>query len=193
MVADGETVAALLAVTVASGLGFGWVPAMQGSTTIIQFTSPPTAIGMTLTYAGQALFPGFDAVPAVRALALVALTAVLLMLFVAALRDADRNRAALRGAAFGMAAVVLLSPVFHPWYVMWPLTLLAAATARTSAFMWISIVAAFTVLPDGGGLPRFVKFPGAPLMTILLIVLAVRFYRRRTAVAQQDPQQAAFP
>jgi hypothetical protein len=189
----GSSVAALLVVTVASGLGFGWVPAMRGSTTIIQFTSPPTAIGMTLTYAGQALFPGFDAVPAVRALALVALTTVLIMLFVAALRAGDRERAALRGAAFGMAAVVLLSPVFHPWYVMWPLTLLAAVTVRTGAFMWISIVAAFSVLPDGGGLPRFVKFPGAPLMTIFLVVLAVRFYRRRTAAAQADPQQATFP
>lgn len=189
----GASVAALLAVTAVSGLGFGWVPAMQGSTTIIQFTSPPTAIGMTLTYAGQALFPGFDAVPAVRAVALVALTTVLVMLVVATLRAADRERAALRGAAFGMAAVVLLSPVFHPWYVMWPLTLLAAVTVRTSAFMWITIVAAFSVLPDGGGLPRFVKFPGAPLMTVFLIVLAVRFYRRRTASAQPDPQQAAFP
>ncbi|MFD1365487.1 polyprenol phosphomannose-dependent alpha 1,6 mannosyltransferase MptB [Actinoplanes sichuanensis] len=189
----GSSVLALLAVTVASGLGFGWVPAMQGSTTIIQFTSPPTAVGMTLTYAGQALFPGFDAVPAVRAVALVALATVLVMLFVAALRDADRDRAALRGAAFGMAAVVLLSPVFHPWYAMWPLTLLAAVTLRTSTFMWISIVAAFSVMPDGGGLPRFVKFPGAPLMTVFLIVLAVRFYRRRTAVTQPDPQQATFP
>jgi hypothetical protein len=189
----GSSVAALLAVTVASGLGFGWVPAMRGSTTIIQFTSPPTAIGMTLTYAGQALFPGFDAVPAVRALALVALTTVLVMLFVAALRAADRVTAALRGAAFGMAALVLLSPVFHPWYLMWPLTLLAAVTVRTSAFMWITMVAAFSVLPDGGGLPRFVKFPGAPLMTILLIVLAVRFIRRRTAVPQADPQEATFP
>jgi alpha-1,6-mannosyltransferase len=189
----GSSVVALLTVTVASGLGFGWVPAMRGSTTIIQFTSPPTAIGMTLTYAGQVLFPGFDAVPAVRAVALVALTAVLVGLFVAALRAADRDRAALRGAAFGMAAVVLLSPVFHPWYVMWPLTLLAAVTMRTSAFMWITIVAAVSVLPDGGGLARFVKFPGAPLMTILLIVLAVRFIRRRTAVTQADPQQAAFP
>jgi hypothetical protein len=189
----GSSVVALLAVTAASGLGFGWVPAMRGSTTIIQFTSPPTAIGMTLTYAGQALFPGFDAVPAVRALALVALTAVLVMLFIAALRAGDRDRAALRGAAFGMAAVVLLSPVFHPWYLMWPLTLLAAVTIRTSAFMWITMVAAFSVLPDGGGLPRFVKFPGAPLMTVLLIVLAVRFIRRRTAVTQADPQQATFP
>ncbi|MEV4274499.1 polyprenol phosphomannose-dependent alpha 1,6 mannosyltransferase MptB [Actinoplanes xinjiangensis] len=189
----GSSVAALLAVTVASGLGFGWVPAMRGSTTIIQFTSPPTAIGMTLTYAGQALFPGFDAVPAVRAVALLALTTVLVMLFLAALRAADRVRAALRGAAFGMAALVLLSPVFHPWYLMWPLTLLAAVTVRTSAFMWITMVAAFSVLPDGGGLPRFVKFPGAPLMTILLVVLAVRFIRRRTAVPQADPQEASFP
>jgi hypothetical protein len=193
LLVGGASVASLIGLTLASGLGFGWIPAMQGSASVIQFTSPPTAVGMTLTYAGQLVHPGFDAVPAVRALALVTLCTVLTMLLIGTLRADDREKTALRGAAVAMAAVVLLSPVFHPWYVFWPLTLLAATTLRTQAFMLISIVAAFSVLPDGGGLPRFVKFPGAPLMTILLVVLAVRFVRRRTAPAQPDPQEAAFP
>ncbi|MDI6100240.1 polyprenol phosphomannose-dependent alpha 1,6 mannosyltransferase MptB [Actinoplanes sp. NEAU-A12] len=187
----GAALAALLAVTFASGLGFGWVPAMRGSTSIVQFTSPPTAVGMTLTYAGQLIHPGFDAVPAVRALALVALAAVLLMLVIRALRAADREKSALQGAALGLAAFVVLSPVFHAWYALWALTLLAATTLRTNAFMLISIAAAFLVLPDGGGLPRFVKFPGAPLMTVFLVVLLVRYVRRRRAEAHPQPATAA--
>jgi hypothetical protein len=187
----GAAVAALLAATFAGGLGFGWVPAMQGSTSIVQFTSPPTSVGMTLTYAGQLIHPGFDAVPAVRALALVALAAVLLMLVIRALRAADGEKAALEGAALGLAAFVVLSPVFHAWYALWALTLLAATTLRTDAFMWISIAAAFLVMPDGGGLPRFVKFPGAPLMTVLLVVLLIRYARRRRAGTRPQPAAAA--
>ncbi|MEU4625795.1 polyprenol phosphomannose-dependent alpha 1,6 mannosyltransferase MptB [Actinoplanes sp. NPDC023801] len=193
LLVGGASLAALAGVTVAGGLGFGWIPAMRGSASVIQFTSPPTAVGMTLTYAGQLVHPGFDAVPAVRALALVTLCIVLIVLLVRTLSAEDRERTALRGAALTMAAVVLLSPVFHPWYVFWPLTLLAATTLRTNAFMLVSIVAAFSVLPDGGGLPRFVKFPGAPLMTILIVVLVVRFVRRRTTPAQPDAQQRAVP
>ena len=183
----GAAAGSLLAVTFASGLGFGWVPAMRGSTSIVQFTSPPTAVGMTLTYAGRLVHPGFDAVPAVRALALVALAGVLLLLLIRALRAADREKTALQGAALGLAAFVVLSPVFHAWYALWALTLLAATTLRTNAFMLISIAAAFLVLPDGGGLPRFVKFPGAPLMTVFLIVLLVRAVRRRRAAPHPAP------
>lgn len=188
--AGGAAIASLLAVTFASGLGFGWVPAMRGSTSIVQFTSPPTAVGMTLTYAGRLIHPGFDAVPTVRALALVALAAVLLILLIRALRAADRAGTALRGAALGLAAFVVLSPVFHAWYALWALTLLAATTLRTNAFMLISIAAAFLVMPDGGGLPRFVKFPGAPLMTIFLVYLLIRYARHRRAGTHPEPTPA---
>jgi alpha-1,6-mannosyltransferase len=40
--------------------------------------------------------------------------------------------------------------------------------------MTVAIAASFLVLPDGGGLARFAKFPGAPLMTALLIFVVVR-------------------
>ena len=59
-----------------------------------------------------------------------------------------------------------------------PLTLLAATTRRTKAMMVIAIVASFSVLPDGTGLVRSLKFPGAPLVTAYLIYLGVRFLRR---------------
>jgi hypothetical protein len=36
------------------------------------------------------------------------------------------------------------------------------------------------VLPDGGGLARYVKFPGAPIMTIVLGWLAYRWWVQRS-------------
>ncbi|OJF12497.1 alpha-1,6-mannosyltransferase [Couchioplanes caeruleus] len=174
----GSALAVLTAVTVTSGLGFGWIPAMRGGSSLIQFTSPPTAIGMTLTYIGRLFDPGFDAVPAVRTLALALLAAVLVALWWWAYRSPDPARAALRGAALALVAFVALAPVFHPWYALWPLTLLAATTTRVRAVMLISVAAAFSVLPDGSGLTRFVKFPGAPIVTLLLVVLLVTVVRR---------------
>lgn len=179
----GGALASFGVVTVTSGLGFGWVPAMQGSVSLIQFSSPPTAVGMTITYLGRPFDADFNAVPFVRNVALVLLAATLVWLWIRALRTPVqyRARAALQGAALALAAFVAFSPVFHPWYALWPLTFLAATTVRTNIIMVVTIVSAFIVLPDGSGLTRFAKFPGAPIVTILLIVLLVRHLRRRQA------------
>ena len=187
-VVAGSAVAAAL--TVGSGLGVGWIAGMVHTGDLVQFSSPPTAIGMTLTYIGRAVRPGFDAVPAVRLLALVALAVILVGLWLRCARRADDAvPAALHGAGLAFAATVALAPSFHPWYVLAPLVLLAATTHRTGLVMAAATGAAFLVLPDGGGLARFAKFPGAPLMTILIALMVVRRWRRRAAGS--SPRQAA--
>jgi alpha-1,6-mannosyltransferase len=57
--------------------------------------------------------------------------------------------------------------------------LLGATTVRTDLVMAAGVAASLLVLPDGSGLARFVKFPGAPLMTILLAALVVHRVRDR--------------
>ncbi|MDR6317819.1 polyprenol phosphomannose-dependent alpha 1,6 mannosyltransferase MptB [Actinoplanes couchii] len=177
-------------VTLASGLGLGWIPAMRVGDSLIQFTSLPTAVGMTLTYTGRLFSPTFDAVPAVRNVALVLLISTLVFLWFRAFRASPENRrkAALHNAALSLAAFVALVPVFHAWYILWPLTLLAATTLRTRLAMLLTIAAAYLVLPDGGGLSRFVKFPGAPLVVLALIaLLIVETRRRRRNPAEPTP------
>jgi hypothetical protein len=193
----GGTVVAMLGVTIASGLGYGWIGGMVNTKDLVQFTSPPTAIGMTATYLGKLIYSGFDAVPTVRLLAflLFALLVVALgwrsalwgrsgdrlgapgrllsRLGGPAARAADPGASALRGAALALAATVALSPYFHPWYAYWPLALLAATSVRIDLIMGAATAGPLLVLADGGGLARFVKFPGAPLMTLLLIGLLV--------------------
>ncbi len=165
--------------TAVSGLGFGWVAGMSHTQDLVQFTSPPTAVGMTVTYLGRTVAPGFDAVPAARVTALVVLAVGLVVLWVRSARaGGDHVRAALHGAGLACAATIALAPSFHPWYAMLPLTLLAATTVRTGLVMTVSVAAGLLVLPDGSGLARFVKFPGALLMTALVIVLLVRRRRR---------------
>ncbi len=188
----GGTAGVMVVLTAVSGLGFGWIGGMVNTRDLVQFTSPPTAVGMTLTYLGRPLVPGFDAVPAVRLLALLLFVAVLVVIFWRSAAPAWKRTAAgrqltiggspadaLHGAALAMAATVALAPYFHPWYAVWPLILLAATTTRTKLIMAATIAASLLVLADGGGLARFVKFPGAPLMTVLVIVLVIRWWRRR--------------
>jgi alpha-1,6-mannosyltransferase len=181
----GGALGAMVAVTAASGLGVGWVAGMVHTRDLVQFTSPPTAVGMTLTYLGQQIAPGFDAVPVARLLALGLLAAVLVGLWLHSATRADRPvQAALHGAGLAFGATVALAPSFQPWYALCPLVLMAATTVRTDLLMAAATAAALLVLPDGSGLARFAKFPGAPLMTVLVLVLLVRHLRRRGTPVQ---------
>ncbi len=187
-------VGAMGTVTAVSGLGVGWISGVSHSQDLIQFTSPPTAVGMTLTYVGRLFHPDFDAVAAVRLLALLLLAVFLVLLWWRSTPQPDMPaRAPLRGAAFALAATVVLAPSFHPWYATWPLVLIAAVTVRTEFVMAASAAAAFLVLPDGSGLARFVKFPGAPLMTLFVAVLAVRYVQRLRADRAADRPAAVTP
>nr|WP_198170733.1 polyprenol phosphomannose-dependent alpha 1,6 mannosyltransferase MptB [Actinoplanes awajinensis] len=184
----GAAVATFAGITAAGGLGYGWIAGLRESEILVQFSSLPTAVGMTLTYLGRPFDAGFNAVPAARAAALAVLAVALVAIWVRALRyRADPGRAALHGAALALVATVALAPVVLSWYALWPLILLAATTVRTRAVMAVAIVAAFAVLPDGEGLAHMVKFPGAIMVTTGLIVLAVvalrRWRRQRGAAA----------
>jgi hypothetical protein len=182
-------VGTMVAMTAASGLGYGWVGAMVNTKDLVQFTSPPTAIGMTATYIGKLVDSDFDGVPAVRALALLLFAAIVAWLWLrnAFGRPVDHVKSVLRGAALAMAAMVALSPYFHPWYAYWALALLAATTLRTDLIMAAATAGPLLVLADGSGLARFVKFPGAPLMTVVLVVLAIRY---RPQLVPPKPREA---
>ncbi|MCW3814217.1 polyprenol phosphomannose-dependent alpha 1,6 mannosyltransferase MptB [Micromonospora sp. DR5-3] len=191
----GGVLAALLVTSLAAGLGLGWVGGLAHSGDSKQWTSPPTAVGFVVDYAGGLFGQEPHAVPVVRTVALALLAVLLVALWWRAwmglrqLNDvpqravrlaAARPRVALLGAGLALAATVLLAPVFHPWYATWPLALLAVVTrslARTVWFVAPCAVASWLTLPDGANLARFTKAPGAILMTALIVLLAVRGVR----------------
>ncbi|WP_353901072.1 polyprenol phosphomannose-dependent alpha 1,6 mannosyltransferase MptB [Micromonospora harpali] len=183
----GGVLAALLATSVASGLGLGWVEGLARSGDSAQWTSPPTAVGFVVDYVGEWAGRRPDAVPVTRAAGLLLLAAALVALWCWAWRSlrrqcagtdapaATRPRVALLGAGLALAATVALSPVFHPWYATWPLTLLAVSVTRVARTTWFALpsaVAAVLTLPDGTNLARSTKAPGAIAMTALLVALA---------------------
>ncbi|NJP33008.1 polyprenol phosphomannose-dependent alpha 1,6 mannosyltransferase MptB [Micromonospora thermarum] len=180
--------AALAGASLLSGLGLGWVRGLNRSGDSEQWTSPPTAVGMVVDYAGELFGRQPAAVPVARAVALAVLVALLALLWWrawSALRelndvrqrvariDAARVRVALLGAGLALAATVALAPVFHPWYATWPLAVLAVVAVRTGWFVLPCAVAAFLALPDGTNVARLAKAPGAVAMTALVVALAV--------------------
>jgi alpha-1,6-mannosyltransferase len=166
----GGVVAAL---GLASLLGVGWVTSLAGSGVSVQWTSPSTAVGMTLD-----LF-GLDAVPVTRILGIAGLVVVLAVLW-----WRSRTGDPLLGAGLALAATVALAPVFHPWYLTWPLAVLAATLRRDT--LWLVVpcaVASALCLPDGYNLALATKTQGAIAMTVLVVVLAVSRIRRSRVVA----------
>ncbi len=177
----GGAVAAVAAVSVAAGLGLGWIAGLTGSGASVQWTSPPTAVGMTVDLIGSAFGAHWNAVPVTRALGVAGLAVVL-----AALWWRSRRGNPLLGAGLALAATVVLSPVFHPWYATWPLAVLAATLPRDT--LWLvapCALAAALCLPDGYNLALAVKSQGAIAMTAFVVVMAVLAVRRRARERQK--------
>lgn len=180
-------VAAFGGVSVGSGLGLGWVLALRGTGELVQWSSPPTAVGMAVGYVFRLFGRGewVDAAVAVgRALGLVALAAVGVWGLVHAWRRRGDVGAVVRACGWVMAATALLGPVFYPWYALAPLAVLAAAETDPRRRRWVAVAAvvcAFLTLPNGLGVPVLTKAVGAFAVTAALIVAAVRSRSRATA------------
>jgi hypothetical protein len=179
---------AVLAVTLASGLGWGWVNGLARSGDSVQWTSPSTAFGLTVDYAARPFGVTLDAVPVFRVIGIAALAVLLVVLW-----WRTRHRDPVLGAGLALAATVALAPVFHPWYAAWPLVILAATVGGQRAgsggqsagsgagpTRWLvvpGLVISFLTLPDGTNLARFTTFPGALAMTALVLVLLLVWVR----------------
>ncbi|MGV1003467.1 MAG: polyprenol phosphomannose-dependent alpha 1,6 mannosyltransferase MptB [Candidatus Nanopelagicales bacterium] len=125
----GIVAALFLGLSWLAGVGLGWVATLGTPGSVRTWLSPPTALGMItgtlLDWVGLGTVDG--AVSFFRGLAM-AIGAVIGLYLVLN----PTGRSPVRGAALGLLAVVVLSPVLQPWYLLWVLPLLAA-TGLTGA------------------------------------------------------------
>ncbi|TDB78000.1 DUF2029 domain-containing protein [Micromonospora sp. KC721] len=178
----GGAFATVVGATLVAGLNFGWISGLEQGSLVVAWTSPPTAVGQTVGYVAALFGAHVDALPVTRAIGVLVLAVLLVWLWWRA-----RTRDPLWHAGLALAATVALAPLFHPWYWMWPLTVLAATAHRTGWFSLVALVSSFLVLADGTGLARYTKFPGAPLMTLFVIVVAVRLVRSARVARRPAP------
>ncbi len=165
----GSALAVLVAASFASGLGLGWLTALSGAGESVNWSSPPTAIGLAVEAAGRWFGADLEVVPAVRAVALVLLGVSLLVIL-----WRSRNRDPLVGAGLALLAVIFFAPITQPWYLIWPLVLFAVGTARARWLAGTIVVAMATILPEGTGAFRPLGVPLSFAMVVLVGWIAYR-------------------
>jgi Glycosyltransferase family 87 len=169
----GAVVAAALVVLVAgsfaSGLGLGWLTALSGAGESVNWSSPPTAVGLAVEAAGRWFGADLEVVPAVRAVALVLLGVSLLVIL-----WRSRDRDPLVGAGLALLAVIFFAPITQPWYLIWPLALFAVGTARARWLAGTVVFAMATILPEGTGVFRPLGVPMSFAMIVLIGWVAYR-------------------
>ena len=147
--------AVIVAVSWATGLGYGWIGALNTPGTVRNWLSVSTLLGEATGLVAHLFGFGVTADDAMTEAIKVfrgagGLLAVLVVLWLLARMD---RYGFVGSLGLGFVAVVLLSPVVQPWYLLWGFTLLAAGvpTVRTRTAVTVASAAlAVVVMPKGG-------------------------------------------
>ena len=186
-VAAGASVLIVVAVfavlSLAAGVGLGWLTALAGSVKIINWLSIPTATANLVHAVGGLFFAvSFYGVLQVTRAAGIAILAIALPLLWWRFRHDDRR--ALAGIAWVMLFVVLFAPAVLPWYYSWPLAVIAplaqsrrAVAAIAALSTWIMVI----FKPDGAH--------GMYSWPHVLLATAVAAFAWRTLNRAEPPAQ----
>lgn len=138
----------------ATGLGYGWIGALNTPGTVRNWLSVSTLIGEAFGFVFQTFGVGDDrsvmdqSIKVSRGIGgLIAIVLVLLLL------ARMERRGFVASLGLGLVAVVALSPVVQPWYLLWGFVLIAAGTSnlRTRTIVTaVSAALAVVVMPKGG-------------------------------------------
>jgi hypothetical protein len=160
----------LIGAGVLTGVGAGWVHALGVPGVVRTPLSVTTDLGLLLSWVQDGLdLPGPYAVEAVRTIGLLLALAVAAH---AALRTPTGDpAAAVRSAGVVALAVVVLSPVVHPWYALWVLPFLAAAPLGLRARSTLVVLAGLLGLV--APLDSSLEARGTDIAVAVLLVVAV--------------------
>jgi hypothetical protein len=182
----GAIVAVLSAVaSVAVGLGTQWlnIAAVRSPATLAQLFTPIKSVSYTIHSMG--IGSSTDAVSHI----VDPIATVLAGLFALVVLWRQQRVGAPRAVGMIFAAVLLASPVVWPWYLIWPVIMLAATRQGRGRFIWIALsaVALFVVQPDGSAQPF-----GGPLVWLVAVFTVVAFvrgvrYAHGVLIADQEP------
>jgi alpha-1,6-mannosyltransferase len=178
-VVRGVVVAAgvMVAVSLVSGLGFGWISSGVFSTPekVRLAITPATALGWTVAQVVPVGARGLESALGVVAFAGAALLGVVLVW-------RTRRENMVRHLGIVLIAAAVCGPAAWPWYLTWGLALLAACPGIqfSRALVVASVLGALVVKADG-----VLAFPlhTAPMFVALYVaIVAVWLTRRRPAV-----------
>lgn len=176
--------ATTVAITYASGLGFGWIFALDTPGNIRSWMSLSTDLGLLAGQVGMWLGLGDHTgtvLVLTRAVGLAGAAAVCVVLL---WRCWQGKAEPMAGLGIGLGAVVLLGPAVHPWYLLWAVIPLAAA-ATTANYRVLAVagsaVLAVVVAPTGAGfLFRAWVLPAAIVAGLLALLVPLALVCGRT-------------
>ncbi|MFC0540074.1 polyprenol phosphomannose-dependent alpha 1,6 mannosyltransferase MptB [Kutzneria chonburiensis] len=139
--------------TLAAGVDLGWIPALSGSSIVINWLSLPSGVGQAV----YTVLDWFVGVGEVQPFVTVTRTLGSLLLVYILVRQwwlaREGGHDAIRRAAICMAAFALLAPVTLPWYFSWALVLAAGFAWGTASLTLAACGSVWLLLityPSGG-------------------------------------------
>jgi alpha-1,6-mannosyltransferase len=170
LVASGVAVCAFAlttAITLLSGLGFGWVAALSSSSSVPSWMAPTNQLGALITGVG-ALFGADLGVAGFRiGMALGAAVGAVLAARVLWLVYRERTEL-VRGLGLLFAIMLVCGPVVQPWYVLWAVLPLAASARLPKQRLRLAVASAVVALalpPIGAGAGMLVSgYAGAAVL-----------------------------
>jgi len=181
----GLSAATMAAVSQMVGLGWGWVTALGNPGSLLSWGDPPTAIGISLASLVRGLGFGNHEQLFVN----TARDAAMLIAAAIGVRLLWRAKQAetLRAIGLTLLAIVLLGPNVQPWYVAWPIVMLATIAEHRLRVLVIALscVASFLGLPGAGKLvdqfgeanPILILLASLAMVAVLAIPVVIRLRR----------------
>lgn len=182
----------IVAASVGTGLGFGWISALSTNGLVKSWMSPMTGLGFLAGGLGIAFGLGNHSDSTIAIMRLIGeLASVLLM--VKLLWDSWRGRLQpMVGLGLSLGGVVVLGATVQAWYLLWAAIPLAAAIGasgfRTAATI-ISAVVAMLVPPTGSTFDgRAYVLPTAAAAAAIVLAFAMFLVRNKvTLLPWRDP------
>ncbi|MCU1681755.1 MAG: hypothetical protein JWQ81_2494 [Amycolatopsis sp.] len=185
----------LVGVSLGSGLGFGWIGGAIGTPGLVRsWISPTSELAQVTGLVVKALGFGDHTTGLVKGFGLAgyAVAAVITVrLLVLSLRG---RRNPMVGLALSLGAVMVLHVALQPWYLLWAVVPLAAATGVSRG--WVAAIAAggvlsLVVFPSGSSFAGKIDIAAfGYLGGIAAVAVALLLLRRQAPMALLNPFQA---
>ncbi|HEX5495979.1 MAG TPA: polyprenol phosphomannose-dependent alpha 1,6 mannosyltransferase MptB, partial [Mycobacteriales bacterium] len=146
------------AVTLASGLGIGWIRQLNTPGAVANVLSVPTGLAMLVNGVRHVLGLAGDSqamIDLFRTVGKVVSAVAVLAIWAGSFRGRSFRGQPVRLLAVALAVVVVLSPVVQPWYLLWALVVAAATPLPERARMvaaGLSVFLSLLITPQGATL-----------------------------------------
>ena len=171
------------AVSVGSGLGFGWIQALSVPNLLRSWLSVTTDLGVLGGWLGGVLGLGDHTESVLDLTRAAGLGVAALVCVVLVFQVLNGRLHAVAGMGYGFGAVFLAGPVLHPWYLLWAIVPLAASVVnpRIRGFaVAVCAIVALLVPPTGADFSfRTYQLPMAITAAALLALVPLAVVRGR--------------